>query len=172
MNFKNRIITALGGVPKETNSVRGNDFLRFGARERLVDDWKEVKMDDEDVYKGYPYAAIQKRANKVATLARENLYTWAKPEVVDEFQKHDQDPLHPYLKLIEDSEDFSFKQFWKTICIYLDLAGAFYLGAVRNGRFSKDPNYPSIFGDITKFVLLNPYEIKRVLDSDGKVAGY
>ena len=172
MNFKNRIITALGGVPKETNSVRGNDFLRFGNRQPLVDDWKDVKIDDEDVYKGYPYAVIQKRANKVATLARDNLRTWAKPEVVDEYQKHDQDPLHPYLKLIEDSEDFSVKQFWKTICIYLDLAGAFYLGAVRNGRYSRNPEYPNIFGDITKFVLLNPYEIKRVLNSDGKVAGY
>ena len=173
MNFKNRIITALGGMPKETNSVRGNDFLRYGARkEYLPPDWKEVKMDDEDVYRGYPYAVIQKRANKVASLAKQNLITWAKPEVVDLFQKQDQDPIHPYLKLIEDSTDYSTKQFWKTICIYLDLAGAFYLGALRSGRLSPNSQYPNVFSDIQKFILLNPYEIKRVVNNKGELAGY
>lgn len=174
MNLKERLINALGGEVKTTNTVSGNDFLKYGSRGRgyINPDWKEVKMDDEDIYRGYPYAVIQKRANKVATLAKENLQTWAKPEVVDLWQKHDQDPLHPYLKLIEDSQDFSVKQFWKTICIYLDLAGAFYLAAIRTGRVSTNPNYPSVFSDIQKFILLNPYEVKRVLNKDGQLAGY
>jgi len=182
MNLKNSLITALGGMPKEefektTNRVHGTDFLRYGTRGRpvLPPDWAEVKIADEDVYKGYPYAVIQKRANKVASLAKENLNTWVKPEALDIFQKKQIDPLHPYLKIIEDSTDFSTKQFWKTICIYLDLAGAYYLGVLRNKIPSKSldkKNFPDLYSDVSQFILLNPYEIKRVVNNDGEVAGY
>ena len=174
MNLKQRIINALGGEVKTVNAVNGNDFLRYGSRGKgtLPADWKEVQMDDADIYRGYPYAVIQKRANKVASLAKTNINTWVKPEVMDAYQKKGIDPVHPYLKLIEDSTDFSTKQFWKTICIYLDLAGAFYLGVVRDGKMSKDPNKPNIFGEIKKFILLNPYEIKRIVNNDGVLAGY
>lgn len=176
MGLKEKIINALGGtVPKKTtNSVTGHEFLKYGNRQQsaLNPDWAEVRMSDEDMYKGYGYAVIQKRGNKVASLAKTNLTTWAKPDVVDAFQKADETPIHPYLKLIEDSKKFTEKQFYKTISIYLDLAGVYYLGAVRVRKKSSVPTLPDIVTDTKEFILLNPYEIRRVVNKDGEVAGY
>ena len=175
MSLKSRIVNALGGEMKTTNA-RSNDFLKYGNRNRnispLAADWSEIKMTDQDMYRGYSYAVIQKRANKVATLAKTNLDTWVTPEALDIFQKHEQEPLHPYLKVIEDSVKFSEKQFWKTISIYLDLAGRYYLGVVRKYAPSSSNNLPDITTDVQEFILLNPYEIRRVINADGKVAGY
>ena len=178
MGLRDTFLNMLGGetheVQKTDNSVykSARDFLRYGNREKLFPDWSEVKMPDSDMYRGYSYAVIQKRSNKVATLAKNNLSTWANPDVVDEYQKKDQTVLHPYLKLIEDSTEFSEKQFWKNISIYLDLAGRYYLGVIRNQIVPTNPNLPTITTDPTKFVLLNPYEIRRVIDKNKNVAGY
>ena len=178
MSLRNTFLNMLGAesqsVVKQDNAVfkSARDFLRYGNREKLFPDWSEVKMPDSDMYRGYSYAVIQKRSNKVATLAKNNLSTWANPEVVDEYQKKDQTVLHPYLKLIEDSTEFSEKQFWKNISIYLDLAGRYYLGVIRNQIVPTNPNLPTITTDPTKFVLLNPYEIRRVIDKNKNVAGY
>ena len=176
MGIKEKIINALGGtvVKKTTNTAYGNDFLKYGNRANpLVGDWSEVKISDEDMYKGYSYAVIQKRGNKVASLAKTNLKTWAKPEVVDAYQKQNQTPYHPYLKLIEDSEKFTTKQFYKNISIYLDLAGVYFLGVVRNKKESRDKTkFPDIVTDAKEFIMLNPYEIRRVVNKDGQIAGY
>lgn len=159
---------------KVDNSVRRStqDFLRYGNRDKLFPTWSDVKMPDSDMYRGYSYAVIQKRSNKVATLAKNNLRTWANPKIVDEFQKRDEVVQHPYLKLIENSTKFSEKQFWKNISIYLDLAGRYYLGVVRSEIKPLDPKLPTITTDPTEFVMLNPYEVRRVVNSDGEVAGY
>lgn len=180
MGFREKLINALGGtvakVPetkKTANTAYGNDFLKYGNRTSpLVGDWAEVKISDEDMYKGYSYAVIQKRGNKVASLAKTNLNTWAKPEVIDAFQKKGESPYHPYLKLIDNSKKFTVKQFYKNISIYLDLAGVYFLGVVRTKRESKDERFPDIITDPKEFVMLNPYEIRRVVNKDGVVAGY
>lgn len=177
MGFKEKLINALGGsvVKKTSNTAFGKDFLKYGNRGRnapLYPDWSEVKISDEDMYKGYSYAVIQKRGNKVSSLAKTNLNTWVKPEVLDEFQKKDATPQHPYLKLIEDSKNYTQKQFYKNISIYLDLAGVYYLGVVRNKRTSSVSTLPDIITDVKEFVMLNPYEIRRVVNKNGEVAGY
>lgn len=176
MGLKEKLINALGGtvVKKTTNTAYGNEFLKYGNRSNpLVGDWSEVKISDEDMYKGYSYAVIQKRGNKVASLAKTNLNTWAKPEVIDEFQKRNETPFHPYLKLIEDSKKFTTKQFYKNISIYLDLAGVYFLGVVRAKRESRDKTkFPDIITDPKEFIMLNPYEIRRVVNKDGEIAGY
>lgn len=154
------------GVKKTTNSF-GNDFLRYGNRERMSADWVETELPTEDLYKGYSFAVIQKRGNKVASLAKSNLKTWAKPEVVDLFQEKDQIVLHPYLQVIEDSIKFSEKQFWKNISIYLDLAGIYYLGVVRTKMGQSEK-----LSDVKEFIMLNPYEVRRVINSQGELAGY
>ena len=176
MGIREKIVNALGGTvaKKTTNTAYGNDFLKYGNRANpLVGDWSEVKISDEDMYKGYSYAVIQKRGNKVASLAKTNLKTWAKPEVVDAYQKKNQTPYHPYLKLIEDSKKFTTKQFYKNISIYLDLAGVYFLGVVRAKRESNDKTkFPDIITDAKEFIMLNPYEMRRVVNKDGVVAGY
>lgn len=172
--FLNMLNPETQEVHKVDNSVRSaaRDFLINGNRDKMYPSWSDIKMSDSDMYRGYSYAVIQKRANKVATLAKNNLKTWANPEIVDEFQKQNENVVHPYLKLIEDSTIFTEKQFWKNISIYLDLAGRYYLGVIRNEVRPLNPNLPVITTDPTEFIMLNPYEIRRVVDKDKNVAGY
>jgi len=172
--FLNMLGVETQEVQKTSNGAirSARDFLRNGNRERLYPTWSDIKMSDSDMYRGYSYAVIQKRGNKVASLAKNNLKTWANQEVVDEFQKKNETVMHPYLKLIEDSTKFTEKQFWKNISIYLDLAGRYYLGVVRNTVKPFNPKLPVITTDPTEFVMLNPYEIRRVVDKNGLVAGY
>lgn len=178
MGLRDTFLNMLGvetpEVQKTSNQLlrSSKDFLKYGNRETLYPSWSDIKMSDSDMYRGYAYAVIQKRGNKVASLARENLKTYAKPEVVDEYQKNNEVVYHPYLKLIEDSTDFTEKQFWKNISIYLDLAGRYYLGVVRNEIKPLRSDLPTITTDIKKFIMLNPYEIRRVINKDGVCAGY
>ena len=166
MGLFNRIISSFSNE-KNTNSFNlANNFLRYGTvREPLIPTWSGVKVTPEDAYRGYPYAAAQRKGNRVSAIARRNLYVDVTPELLEEYQKLNKDPIHPYLKLIEESTDFSTKKFWKNISIYLDLCGRYYLGVVRQ---------PTQYGlsYVQKFVLLNPFEIKRVINKDGQVAGY
>lgn len=170
MDFKSAFKNVIG---KFTNNYTprgtsfGNDFLRYGNRNRLDADWSQPVMADEELYRGYSFAVIQKRGNKVASLAKTNLTTWAKPEIVDAFQDKKEEVYHPYLTLIEDSTRFSEKQFWKHISIYLDLAGRYYLGVVRQTIGNSNR-----VSDVKEFIMLNPYEIKRVLNNKGELAGY
>ena len=173
--FLNMLNPEAQEVQKVSNSVgksAARDFLINGNRDKLYPTWSDIKMSDSDMYRGYSYAVIQKRANKVATLAKNNLKTWANPEIVDEYQKQNENVVHPYLKLIEDSTAFTEKQFWKNISIYLDLAGRYYLGVIRNEVKPLNPNLPTITTDPTQFIMLNPYEIRRVIDKNKNVAGY
>lgn len=178
MGLRDTFLNMLGAetpeVHKTDNSAlrSARDFLSRGNRTPLYADWAEIKVPDSEMYSGYTYAVIQKRSNKVARLAKTNLKTYAKPEVVDEFQKRNETVYHPYLKLIEDSTEFTEKQFWKNISIYLDLAGRYYLGVIRSSIKPVDPKLPTITTDPVKFVMLNPYEIRRVIDKDKNVAGY
>lgn len=171
MDFKtafNNVVKTFGGnIEKTTNSIRSNDFLRFGNRDRMLGEWSQVEITPQDMYRGYSFAVIQKRGNKVASLAKTNLKTWANDEVVNLYQEKNETVIHPYLKLVEDSTLFSEKQFWKNISVYLDLAGRYYLGAVRQpmGKSSR-------LSPIKEFIMLNPYEIKRVVNSQGELAGY
>lgn len=161
MGLFNKIISSFSNE-KNTNSFNlANNFLRYGTvKEPLIPTWSGVKVTPEDAYRGYPYAAAQRKGNRVSAIAKRNLYVDVTPELLKEYQKLDKDPIHPYLKLIEESTDFSTKKFWKNISIYLDLCGRYYLGVVRQ---------PTQYGlsYVQKFVLLNPFEIKRVIDKNG-----
>ena len=158
-------------LPKQKNNfTRGNDFLKYGNRNILYPTWSDVQLEKKDEYKGYAYAAIQKRSNKVARLAKENLRTWANDSTLAKAQKINMTLTHPYLRLIESSTTFSQKKFWKDISMYLDLRGVYYLGVVR-GILEQEGEEP-IYGDAKEFILLNPYEITRIVNKDGEVGGY
>nr|DAK73809.1 MAG TPA: portal protein [Caudoviricetes sp.] len=171
MGLFNTITNAIFPERKQKNNyTRGNDFLKYGNRNTLYPTWSEVKLTEMDVYKGYAYAAIQKRSNKVAKLAKENLRTWTNDTTLAKMSKYNMTPTHPYLRIIEGSTKFSQKKFWKDISIYLDLVGVYYLGVVRGHQELVDGS--EIYGDVKEFILLNPLEIKRVVNKSGEVAGY
>lgn len=177
MNFQERVtsvVNALAG--KANNSSLGtseaNRFLRYGSGQKpLVQNWSDVKMSDEDMYTGYSYAAIVKRANRTSVLGRRFIMTEASPKTVEQYQKSEEDLIHPYLKVLNRSKEFTKKQFWYEISTYLDLEGVYYLGVVRNSRTRA--NGSTYAGAVQKFVLINPYEMRKVIkESTGEVGGY
>lgn len=158
----------------ENSSLRSQarDFLRNGTGSKpLIQEWSDVVITDEDMYTGYSYAAITKRANKTAWLSKNFLMTSADPKTVEQYQASERDLVHPYLELIRNSTEFTQKKFWYDISTYLDLEGIYYLMAVRAVDEKKDGT--KRVGAIQKFVMLNPYEVRRVKnEKTGEVGGY
>ena len=134
-----------------------NTFLKYGNRgKQMLPDWTEVVMNDFDHYTGYGYAAIKIRSNMVARTALANVRT-------DTTKKKF---THPYLETIHKSKSFTDYQFWGDISTFLDLEGAYYLMAVRAVS-------PERVGKVQEFKMLNPYNIRRVMDPNKlEVAGY
>lgn len=176
MNLQQRVKIAAQALTGKTENSLGtseaNKFLRYGSGQKpLTQNWSEVKMSDEDMYTGYSYAAIVKRANRTSVLGRRFILTEASAKTVDEYQKREEDLIHPYLKVVNRSKDFTKKQFWYEISTYLDLEGVYYLGTVRNSRTKT--NGEVTVGAVQKFVLINPYEMRKVIkESTGEVGGY
>jgi hypothetical protein len=145
----------------------GQEFLRYGNRSTMLPDWSEIMMSDRDMNTGYMYAAIRNRANRVASVAKEFVHTDAAQALMDKAKKEKTDLVHPYRQLIDDSDDFSNRDFWYRISTFADLKGVFYLMAVRTvGR-------GGTVGHIKEFKLLNPYNVQRVRSKDSlTVEGY
>lgn len=168
-------VTAFSGEQKTTNSMSAtgaHDFLKYGNRRPMLQDWSQVEMSDQDMYSGYSYAAIKKRANRAAVVAKRFLYTEASPVLMDAAKVKDEEVIHPYLKAIEESKEFTLKKFWHDISTYLDLEGVYYLMAVRAIGDPKQDGTPNV-GAVQKFVMMNPYQVRRIIkDSDGTIGGY
>lgn len=144
----------------------GRDFLRFGNRKPLVQDWSKVIMTDKDLYTGYAFAAINNRANKFAQIATENLKTDATPKMIKDAKAKNEVLVHPYLALIDSSKTFSDYSFWYDISTFLDLEGVYYLLAVRNVQGER-------VGRVQEFKLLNPYNVRRIRNKEtGEIGGY
>lgn len=165
MDITKRFKNALAAFVKTKNSVSDpNAFLRYGKK--MPSTWSTPEITDEDFYTGYGFAVINKRANRSVVLGKKYLFTSAKEDITKKANESGIKIEHPYLKLIRDSTDFAERDFWYDISTYLDLEGIYYLMAVRavtqNGRV----------GNIQKFVLLNPYNVRKVINSKGDLGGY
>jgi portal protein len=175
-NIFNRVKNAVQAFTesKQTNSMTNDaaDFLRFGPRHKpMLQEWSQVEMSDQDMYTGYPYAVIKKRANRTAALGKRFLYTEASKPMMEAAKKQEKELEHPYLELIRKSKEFTTRRFWHDISTYLDLEGVYYLMAVR--AVSTSPNGDVKVGAVQKFSMLNPYNIRKVIrESDGTIGGY
>ena len=158
MKLNERIQNAFKALTKnDYNSTPiGRQFFKYGNR-KMLPDWSQVLINDEDMYKGYSYAAIRKRSKRTAQMGTENVKSRDKENEIVE---------HPYLTAIDKSLDFSNYFFWYSINTFLDIKGVYYLMAVRAVNDNR-------VGDVQEFKLLNPYNIKRVVNKDtGVVEGY
>lgn len=167
MDLRARISNAFKAF--QTNSSDGralaNRFRRFG-NDRMYSDWSQVQMDESDKYTGYLYAAVNNRAKKVAMLGRKHLHTNAAPALVEAAKKRDELLVHPYLEILDKSRTFSNYKFWFDISTFLDLKGRYYLFVLRNKTAQRT-------GDIQYFKLLNPYNVKRVInETTREIEGY
>jgi hypothetical protein len=169
MNIPKPLKTIQGLFSRQQNAIGSDlskDFLKFGNRKPLVQDWSKVVMSDKDLYTGYAYAAINNRANKLAQLATENLKTDANEKTLKSTKSTGKQVEHPYLKLIDSSKTFSNYQFWYNISTFLDLEGVFYLLVIRNVDGNR-------IGNPVEFKLLNSYNVRRIRNKDtGEIGGY
>ena len=125
------------------------EFLKFGNNKPLVQDWSKVVITKKELYTGYPYGAIDRRANRVAKLAKYNLKTTASKKIQEKANQEDVEVIHPYLEVIDKSDTFSDRSFWYDISTYLDLEGVYYILAVRAYRENGDGT--SKTGDVQEF---------------------
>jgi len=176
MNIYSRVnnaFKAFKNTKTKNDYSPAQDFLRYGNHKRvMIQDWSQVQMSDQDMYTGYSYAAINKRANRAAVLGKRFLFTEASETLSEKAQEKGEEIEHPYLKLIRDSVEFTQKKFWHDVSTYLDLEGIYYLMAVRAVGEPKENGEVTV-GSIQKFVMLNPYNVRRVLkDATGELGGY
>lgn len=164
MDIKTKILSVFGRKTK--NEVDGNAFLKYGRRNTMPSMWSAPEITDQDFYTGYGFAVINKRANRSVSLGKNFLYTKAADSIIQAANDKGEKVTHPYLDLIRSSEDFSERDFWYSISTYLDLEGVYYLMAVRTVTSS------GVVGNVQKFTLLNPYNIRAVKDSKGNLGGY
>lgn len=170
--FKNAFI-AFNRLDKTNNSTSlASDFLRFGNRNNVMNqDWSQVEMSDKDMYTGYSYAAIKKRANRASALGKKFLYTEGTKAIMQTAKEKGEEIEHPYLQLIRKSKDFTTRKFWHDISTYLDLEGVYYLMAVR--AVGQNADGTTKVGEVQKFQMLNPYFVSRIVrESDGTVGAY
>lgn len=166
MDITNRFKNALAAFKKTQNSgVDPNAFLKYGSR-KMSSTWSTPEITDQDFYTGYGFAVINKRANRSVVLGKKFLYTSAKEDVIKKANEDRKQVVHPYLNLIHDSIDFTERDFWYDISTYLDLEGIYYLMAVR--AITKGGQV----GNVQKFVMMNPYNVRPVVNSKGELGGY
>lgn len=174
MKISQRFKAAVQSFAKTENSSNSQelarDFLKRGNRKPLVEDWSRVVMSDKEMYSGYPYGAINKRANKTAYLAMYNIKTDGTRDAIKAARTQGEELEHPYLEIIDKSRSFSNFQFWHDIAGYLDLEGVYYLMAVR----TVERNDSGVrVGHIQYFKMLNPFEVKRIRNKEtGEIGGY
>lgn len=166
VNILNRINNAVAAFNRTENNigVDPNSYLRYGPR-RMAPRWTTPEIGDRDFYTGYGFAVINKRANRSVVLGKNFLYTDAKEDVIAKANEDGRSIIHPYLDLIRSSIDFAERDFWYDISTYLDLEGIYYLMAVRTVRGNR-------VGNVQKFSLLNPYNVRQVVDAKGNLGGY
>jgi hypothetical protein len=157
MGLRTRIANLIDPTQKNSRSDTpiGRQFLRYGNS--MTPNWSQLVMNEEDKYTGFGFATIHKRAVITAQLAINNLKTDATKSVMEAAKQKGETVQHPYLKVIDESVDFSNYDFWYNAPTYLDLRGLFYVGVIRNVSESKRT------GAVQSFQLLNPYKVERVI---------
>jgi hypothetical protein len=170
MNLSDRVRNAVRAfqapsIDKANNSTIANEFLRYGSRPKMGLHIDDPVLTDEDFYSGYGYAIIERRANRAVILGTE--YTYTKST-----KKDGSSSEHPYLKLINDSLDFTAEDFWYEYSRYMDLEGVHYVLAVRTVTNQKMKNGYTKVGNVQSMEILNPYRVRRVFNHEGELGGY
>lgn len=168
MKFTDRIRLAknafVAGTP---NFSDPNFFLKHGNQNKpMLQDWSQTLMSDEDFYTGFGYGAVNRRANRLAWIVNNVVKTKANQAIVRAAERAGEEVVHPYLRIIDESPTFTNYQFWQWTTKYIDLKGAMYILVIRNFDETR-------VGEVQEFKLLNPYNVKRVVNQATKeIGGY
>lgn len=171
MDLTKRIQNAVSALSKTNNSATlsgrslARDFLANGSG-TMGGNWKSIMLADKDMYRGYPYAMIDLRAKTVERIVDDVIRSTANQKTLDKLKKDGKEAIHPYLRAIRDSTNFTHDSFWTQSSKYIDMKGVRHIAFVRgkNG---------DVVGDPTEVFALNPYRVIEVVNQeDYEIGGY
>ena len=159
---------------KTSNSLSLAELFSGRSRKgRLWNTSSEVDIEKEHLYRGYGYGIIQATANTGVNAAEDNIRTTCSSLQRELLRQNDDQIVHPYIKLWQNSPYFSEYQFWIKYFTYIQLKGEFFIymnrkklvGADKYRRGTKNLCSPTAYMKI-----LNPYEMSpKSYDDEGNV---
>lgn len=149
------------------------DYFRRGNTLAFNNLTKDKLKNEESLYSGYLFSALDLRRNSFAEFAEDNIITKSYRESI-------QEPYHPYLRLIEESKASTEYEFWQDLITDWDMKGEFFIFLLRRVVYSertlpntsKKEKYVSHIGLPTAIEVLDANRVVRLVDSVGKVVGY
>lgn len=162
-------------ISKAQNGISplSQDYFRRGNTLALRNLTKDKLNNNESLYSGYLFSALDLRKNSFAEFAEDNIITKSERESIT-------DPYHPYLRLIEESKTSTEFEFWQDLITDWDMKGEFYIFLLRRVVYSerklpgtsKKERYVSHIGMPTAIEVLDVNTVTRLTDGLGKVLGY
>lgn len=155
---------------KVTNGISplSSDYFNRGGWKAQTNFQKEKDQNNQSLYNGYLFSALELRRNSFAEFAEENIITKTERETIS-------DPYHPYLKLIEESQTSTEYEFWQDLITDWDMKGEFFIFLLRRVVYKKDENGKNIISHIgkpTAIEILDANKMSTLRNSLGEVVGY
>lgn len=151
-------------VPLTLNAL-GSDYtswLRGNLESIMTNQTADVRIDAQQLYRGYGYGIIRSVVNSGIIAAEENIRTTCSTFQRELLAKTDDQIEHPYKKLWQNSPYFSEYQFWKKYLTYIQLKGEFFIYMNRKqlaGAKRYRPGTHDLCGRTAYMKILNPYEM-------------
>jgi len=160
---------------KVSNTI-GADYsswLRSSRKGSMFNNTADVQIEPQHLYRGYGYGIIRSVVNTGITTAEDNIRTTCSQYQRELLAKNDDQIVHPYKKLWQNSPYFSEYMFWKKYLTYIQLKGEFYIymnrkplaGATRYKLGTKN-----LMTRTAYMKIISPYEMKPFeYDEEGNV---
>lgn len=146
-------------------NAMGDDYtswLKGGRKGILRINTSDVKIEPQELYRGYGYGIIRSVMNAGIIAAEENIRTTCSSLQREILAKSDDQIEHPYKKLWQNSPYFSEYEFWRKYLLYIQLKGEFFIYMNRKRLASADrykPGTKNLCGRTAYMKIINPYEM-------------
>lgn len=145
-----------------------SDYFNRGGWKANVNFQTEKDKNNQSLYNGYLFSALELRRNSFAEFAEENIITKTERESIV-------DPYHPYLKLIEESKNSTEYEFWQDLITDWDMKGEFFIFLLRRVVYKRNAEGKNILDHIgkpTAIEILDANKMTTLRNSIGEVVGY
>lgn len=174
---------ALGGrelapeVPKPkknfANSIPIVDWFMGKKKGHMANNTSSVSIEKEHLYRGYGYGVINAIKNSGVNAAEDNIRTTCSSLQREILAKQDDQIVHPYIKLWQNSPYFSEYDFWTKYFTYIQLKGEFFIYMNRKklvGAEKYRQGTRNLCSRTAYMKILNPYEMSpKSYDDEGNV---
>lgn len=152
------------------NSINplSSDYFKRGGWKAYTNIAKDKARNEQSLYNGYLFSALELRRNSFAEFAEENIVTTTERESI-------KDPYHPYLKLIEESQNATEYEFWQELITDWDMRGEFFIFLLRRVVYKKDKDGKNVLDHIglpTAIEVLDANKVITLRNALGEVVGY